>query len=122
MRRTLRALLAALAGLLGLIGVAIAAGRMLLPASACAVNEAQIEALVLERMSQAEVASALGCAGVPAEMTDLGADITIERVRWRGTAWPYGVLTAQFINGVLHGTEKVWLDLRLSWPSGEAAE
>ncbi len=105
--------------LLGLVtawtGLAVA--RWSLPASACAVTEPAIDALALERMTDADVIARLGCDGVHKVEIDT-PEIRMERVSWQGDAWPYARFEATFINGVLHGTEKRWINLAISAPSG----
>ncbi len=121
MRRALRILLWTLliVPLVGLVtavaGLAVA--RATLPASACVVSEASVETLQVEKMTGADVAARLGCDGVRFVEFD-SKDIRIEKVTWRGDAWPYAVFEATLINDVLHGTRKVWLNLDVTLPKG----
>jgi hypothetical protein len=93
---------------IAVIGLGVA--RATLPASSCTVSEAQIDKLVLEKMTQADVVAQLGCDGV--HTVELNAEkLRIENVSWRGDVWPYAVFQGQFINGVLHGTDKRWVKL-----------
>ena len=103
--------------LIGLVTatVGLAVARAQLPASACVVTETQVDALQLEKMSYADVKSKLGCEGVLKQRQDYGGKIVIEDYAWRGDAWPYAHFQGHFINGVLHGTDKRWLALNLTW-------
>lgn len=99
--------------LVAIVGLAVA--RLSLPASACAVSESSISTLELEKTTGAEVVARLGCDGV--HKVEFDSDgLRIETVSWRGDAWPYGVFEAQLINGVLHGTKNVRLDLNVNIP------
>lgn len=105
--------------LVGLVTAAagLAVARATLPASACVVSEASVESLQIEKMTGADVAKRLGCDGVH-NVTFDSKEIRMETVAWRGDAWPYAYLEAQLINGVLHGTRKVWLNLNVTLPKG----
>lgn len=97
------------------IAAGLAAARWTLPASACAVSENAIATLELEQMTESDVVARLGCDGVHAiELDD--PTIRIETVSWRGDGWPYAVFEAHLINGLLHGTNKTWLNLGLTPP------
>lgn len=102
---------AALGAVMAALGLSVA--RASLPASDCAVSEAAIAALELEKMSDRDVIQRLGCDGVHAIEMD-AAGLRIENVAWQGDVWPYGLFEAHFINGVLHGTKKTWLNLEIS--------
>lgn len=91
---------------------ALGAARASLPQSVCAVSHDQMQAIKLE-ISHADVVSALGCDGIVVTRRKLGA-YTFETRAWRGTAWPYGIIKGEFIDGVLHGTEISWLNLKVS--------
>lgn len=106
--------LIAFAVLLGAALCGVAAARALLPVSACAVSEEHINALILET-SYETVKARLGCDGERHVVYDEGG-FRIETYRWRGTAWPYGTFTGHFYNGVMHGTEKLWLNAYATWP------
>jgi hypothetical protein len=93
----------------------LAVARWSLPASACAVNEAAIATLELEKMKEPEVVSRLGCDGVHTVELD-SEQLRIETVSWRLDDWPYGVFEAYLINGVLHGTKQLRLTLKVSLP------
>ena len=96
-------------------GLGIAVARAILPPTSCAVAEAEVDALQLEKMSYSDVKVKLGCDGVLKQRQDYGGQILIEDYAWRGDAWPYARFQGHFINGVLHGTDKRWLTLNLSW-------
>lgn len=100
---------------LGILAAAIglAVARSSLPESACAVSEEAIAGLRLEATTEAEAIAMLGCDGVRSVESD-EPPLRIETIRWRGDAWPYAAFEAMFINGVLHGTKKTWLNLELS--------
>jgi hypothetical protein len=98
-----------------LAAVGLAAARWTMPASACAVSENAIASLELEKMTESDVVSRLGCDGVHAVELD-DPQIRIETVSWRGDGWPYAVFEAYLINGVLHGTKKIWLHLSVKFP------
>jgi hypothetical protein len=100
--------------LVAIIGLAVA--RMSLPASACTVSEASIASLVLEKTTESEVIAKLGCDGVHDVQLD-AEGLRIETITWRGDAWPYSVFEAYLVNGVLHGTNVVRLDLSATYPS-----
>jgi len=104
--------------LTAMVGLAVA--RYALPASSCAVSEAAISTLELEKTKGSEVVSRLGCDGVHKVELDI-ENFRIETVSWRGDAWPYAVFEAYLINGVLHGTKKVWLNLKVTMPSSAAS-
>jgi hypothetical protein len=93
-------------------GIAIA--RAMLPKSACAVTESQVDTLVLEKMSYADVRSTLGCNGVLVKKEDYGPKLVIEDYGWQGDTWPYSKFEGHFINGVLHGTSKTWFNVAFS--------
>jgi hypothetical protein len=93
-------------------GITIA--RALLPNSACTVTEAQVDSLVLEKMSYAGVRTKLGCDGILINSDDYGGKLIIEDYAWQGDVWPYGKLEGHFINGILHGTSKTWFNLAFS--------
>jgi hypothetical protein len=93
-------------------GVAIA--RAMLPKSACAVTESQVDSLVLEKMSYADVRSTLGCNGILVKKEDYGPTLVIEDYGWKGDTWPYSKFEGHFINGVLHGTEKRWISFNVT--------
>jgi hypothetical protein len=101
-------LLVACTALAATIGIA----RALLPAT-CDISEAQFDKLAME-MEYAKVKELLGCDGVLVEKQDYG-QIVIEHYAWRGAAWPYARVRAEFINNTLQGTNKLWLDLKLTW-------
>ena len=107
-------LLIPLVGLLTAV-VGVAAARWTMPASACAVSEDAIATLELEKMTESDVVSRLGCDGVHAVELD-DPKLRIETVSWRGDGWPYAVFEASLINGILHGTEKTWLNIRIKPP------
>jgi hypothetical protein len=65
------------------------------------------------QMSYEAVKQSLGCDGVLVSKEDYG-QIVIERLAWRGAAWPYGRLDLVFINNTLQGTQKLWLNLSVS--------
>lgn len=104
---TVRALLALL--VLGYTGV-----RASLPPSACDVEEARFDTLILEKMRYGEVKAHLGCEGVRIAYQKYSDELIVETFAWRGAAWPYAVVKGEFINGVLHGTEKRTITLSLS--------
>lgn len=104
---TLRALLALL--VLGYAGV-----RASLPPSVCAVEEERFDRLILEKMRYGEVKTRLGCEGVRIAYQKYSDDLILETYAWRGAAWPYAVVKGEFINGVLHGTEKRTITLSLN--------
>jgi hypothetical protein len=104
--------------LVAIVGLAVA--RLSLPASACTVSEASISTLELEKMTGSDVAARLGCDGVHKVELD-SEGLRMETVSWRGDAWPYSLFEAQLINGVLHGTKTVRLDLNVTLP-GEQKE
>lgn len=122
MMRWLRVLLIAMIAvpiiglLVAIVGLAVA--RLSLPASACTVSEASISALELEKMTGSDVAARLGCDGVHKVELD-SEGFRIETVSWRGEAWPYSVFEVQLINGVLHGTKSVRLDLNVNLPGAQ---
>jgi hypothetical protein len=93
-------------------GVVIA--RAMLPKSACAVTEANVESLILEKMSYADVRSTLGCNGVLVKKEDYGPKLVIEDYGWQGDTWPYSKFEGHFINGTLHGTEKRWISFNVT--------
>lgn len=107
-----------LAIVLGLImalpALAIAVARATLPKTSCSVTEAQLETLVLEKMSYDDVKIALGCDGVLASKQDFDGVVLIETYQWRGDAWPFGRFDGEFINRKMHGTSKLWLNLKVS--------
>ncbi|MDX2204052.1 MAG: hypothetical protein NW223_14975 [Hyphomicrobiaceae bacterium] len=113
LRMVMRTLLVAVLVTVLTAGAGVVIARLSLPASACAVSEASIGTLVLERMREADVIVRLGCDGVRTVELDLQG-LRMETVAWRGDAWPYARFEATLINGVLHGTRKVWLDLNVS--------
>ena len=100
-------------------GVVIA--RAMLPKSACAVTEAQVDTLVLEKMSYADVRSTLGCNGVLVKKEDYGPKLVVEDYGWQGDTWPYSKFDGHFINGTLHGTSKTWFKLQLTPKEGMSA-
>ena len=106
---------ASLGLLSAVIGVAVA--RASLPASPCAVAEPAVASLRLQTSTHADVVARLGCDGIHAIVID-SPTIRMERVVWRGDAWPYGRFEATFINGVLHGTDKRWISLAIFATSG----
>lgn len=113
--RILKILAAILAGFLGLVGLTIGVARASLPNTACSVNKEQVDELVLETMSYADVKAALSCDGILKTREDFGGnELVLETHSWRGNAWPYGKFSGEFINGTLHGTEQYWLNLELS--------
>ncbi len=83
----------------------------MLPNTSCSVTEAQWDALQLETMTYGDVKTALGCDGALASKENLG-EIAIEIYQWRGDAWPFGRFEGQFINDKLHGSSKLWLNLK----------
>jgi hypothetical protein len=87
--------------------------RLMLPETSCSVTEAQIDALVLSKMSYDDVSRALGCTGARKSREEYGA-IVVETYAWRGAVWPFGKFEGEFINGRLEGTSKTWLNLELS--------
>lgn len=95
------------------ISSTLAALQLAAPATACTVSEAQIAAVKLESMNYADVTKLFGCEGKLAGREDYG-EIVIETFAWRGEAWPYGAFDGEFINGVLHGTKKTWLNVKIS--------
>jgi hypothetical protein len=101
-------------GLLAAI-VGLAVARLSLPASACAVSEAAISDLPLEKTTHPQLVARIGCDGVHKVELD-SKELRIETVKWRGDAWPYAVFEAYLVNGVLHGTTKTSLNLNVSWP------
>lgn len=103
--------------LTAMVGLAVA--RLALPASSCAVSESAIAGFELEKTKGTEVAARLGCDGVHKVELD-SEQLRIETVSWRGDAWPYAVFKVLLVNGVLHGTDKTWLNLKLSLPSSPA--
>ena len=115
----MRKLFAVLALLAALPVCAIALARANLPDTGCAVTQAQIDTLELEKMNYADVAGVFGCEGELAKREDLGS-LRIETYRWRGDAWPYGVFAGHFYNGVMHGTDVRSLSVNLSWPPAGA--
>ncbi len=122
MMRWLKMLLIAVVAIpvIGLVVAIIGLGvaRLSLPASACTVSEASISTLNLEKMTGSDVAARLGCDGIHKVELD-SEGFRIETVSWRGDAWPYSVFEAQLINGVLHGTKTVRLDLNVNLPGGQ---
>ena len=114
MKRLLRSfamgVLAAIALTVVIAALSIAVARALLPKTSCTVTEAQIDGLVVERMSYQDVKTGLGCDGLLTSREDIGGTILTEDYAWRGDAWPYGKFEGHFINGKLHGTSKIWLD------------
>lgn len=110
MRRAVRGILAFL---ILTPAASLVTARAMLPASTCEVTTAQIAAVRLETSYDA-VKQVLGCDGVHTldfEIEGLRSDI----YRWRGKAWPYATFTGHFYNGVLHGTDQVWLNLQATW-------
>ncbi len=81
------------------VAVGLAAARWTMPASACAVSESAIATLELEKMTEFDVVSRLGCDGIHAVELD-DPRIRVETVSWRGDGWPYAVFEAYLINGV----------------------
>lgn len=119
MRKYLRAILReavviVLASIMGLV-IGLAAARVSLPRSPCAVGEEAIAALEVEKMKEAEVVARLGCDGDHV-VQHASEQLRIETILWRGDAWPYARFEALLINGVLHGTKKIWLDLTILLP------
>jgi hypothetical protein len=112
----LRIIAISLAVIAAAIAATIGIARATLPATQCDVSEARFEALSMQ-MSYEKVKELLGCDGVLVSKQTHG-QIVIERYAWRGTAWPYGHLRAEFINNTLQGTRKLWLNLSLSGGSG----
>lgn len=104
--------------LVAIVGLAVA--RLSLPASACAVSEAQISDLPLEKTTHSDLVSRLGCDGVHKVELD-SPELRIETVSWRGEAWPYAMFEAYIVNGVLHGTKKASINLNVNLP-GMSAE
>ncbi|MEQ1717073.1 MAG: hypothetical protein ABL907_13985 [Hyphomicrobium sp.] len=100
-----RLLWRALLMIVALTGLSVGIARARLPASECAVSQAQIDALVIEKMSYADVKGVLGCDGILKQRQAYSADLVIEDYAWRGNAWPYARFQGHFINGQLHGTE-----------------
>lgn len=114
-----RLLWRALLAIVALTGLAVGIARARLPASACAVSQAQIDALVIGKMSYADVKGVLGCDGVLKVREDYGAKLVIEDYAWRGDAWPYARFQGHFINGKLHGTETYRISLAIHWDEPE---
>ena len=112
--RILKIMATGLIGILAAISITIGIARATMPATSCTVTEAQIDTLVLEKTTYAEVASKLGCDGVKKVKLDAG-QLKIENISWRGDAWPYAKFEGHFINGVLHGVDKRWIRLNLTW-------
>lgn len=100
-----------------LVAAAVAGVRtIVLPATACTVSEDAIDALKLET-SYDSVRAALGCEGVLVSREVWGTKLVKEVYHWRGTAWPFGRFEALFYNGVMHGTEKRWINLQVTLPA-----
>lgn len=108
----LRVIAISLAVVAAFLALGITVARATLPSTDCTVTEARFATLAME-MSYDKAKGVLGCDGVLVGRTDYG-EIVIEHYSWRGTAWPYGRLNAQFINKTLQGTSKYWLDLSIS--------
>lgn len=120
MRKILRYFFLSIAAVTGLglvsavIGLAVAMAT--LPASPCRAGEQQVEKLSL-MMNLDDVRAILGCDGAHLSKEDFG-EIQIETISWRGDAWPYARFDGTFINGKMHGTSKIWLNLKLSANTG----
>ena len=114
MKTVAKVLLGLVLGVVILAAAPIGVARATLPNTTCAVTHEQIDALVLEKMSYADVKGVLGCDGVLAEKEDLGPQYLFETFLWRGDVWPYGRFGAKFINGKMHETNTYWFKLALS--------
>ncbi len=115
MKRLAKFLVGFVAGVIILVIVSIGIARATLPNTSCSVTQDQIGALVMETMSYADVKGVLGCDGVLVSMEDLGqGQLVFETYQWRGDVWPYGRLSARFINGKMHETNTYWFKLALS--------
>ena len=108
-----RKLVIALLSIVAAIAVAIGIGRATLPASECAVSEAQIDRLAMN-MTYDAARSMLGCDGVLLSQEKLGDSLLIEAYAWRGDVWPYGRFRAEFYNKTLQATHKLWLGLSIA--------
>ena len=122
MKRILKYLGIAIVAILALIPSTIGIARAILPPTACEVSEAQIETLVLEKMSYNDVKSALGCAGILTKKEDFSGQLLIETYAWRGTAWPYATFEGEFINGVMHGKTTTWFTIKFTEPKADAPQ
>ena len=80
------------------------------------MSEASIASLVLEKTTESEVVAKLGCDGVHDVQLD-AEGLRIETISWRGDAWPYSVFEAYLVNGILHGTKAIRLDLSATFPA-----
>jgi hypothetical protein len=65
-------------------------------------------------MRYIDVRVILGCDGIRSSLVDYGSELRIEKLKWRGDSWPYAVFEGEFINGVMHGTDKRWLSLSVT--------
>lgn len=112
--RILKILAKGMLALIALLCLAVAVARASLPGTACAVTEAQLAALALEKMTYKNVTSALGCDGVLTSSVAYGDAVVVEDYAWQGDAWPYAKFEGHFINRYLHGTSKIWFSLAIS--------
>lgn len=95
------------------IAATIGIARATLPATACAVREAEIDKLSMN-MTYDKAKALLGCDGVLLSAEKFGDTLVIESYAWRGDVWPYGRFRAEFFNKTLQATYKLWLNLSIS--------
>ncbi|MES1180071.1 MAG: hypothetical protein ABUL43_02630 [Hyphomicrobium sp.] len=117
--RLLKAFFLVAVVIVAVVAASYGVARLTLPETSCSVTEAQIDALVLSKMSYDDVSRALGCAGARKSREEYGT-IVVETYAWRGAVWPFGKFEGEFINGRLEGTSKTWLNLELSGRKPEA--
>lgn len=109
----LRKLGIVLVSIVAALAAAIGVARATLPASGCAVSEAQIDKLAMN-MTYDTARSLLGCDGALLSQQKLGDSLVVEAYAWRGEVWPYGRFRAEFYNKTLQATSKVWLGVSVT--------